>query len=378
MAPGLRIGYDATAAVSQRAGIGRYSRELLAALIASEDANEYAVYYAGKRASVPLPNLGDRARMAPLPVSDRLANAVWQRLRLPVPIELRTGRLDLMYCPDFSLPPSLAPGIATVHDLAFEVVPQFTYPTLAAYLRLVTPRSVARSAAVVVTSHNTKRDVIRHYGADPDKIFVIPIGVSSTFAPTPQPDDGEVLRRFKIGSPFILTVGTLEPRKNLARLLEAYAALPADVAGTCMVVVGRRGWMYGEIFETWRRLKLNGRVMFLEQVEDADLAAMYRRAEITVYASIYEGFGLPPLEAMASGSPVACSGNSAIGEVVQSAAEIFDPWDVSDMRETIAALLQTASRREELRRAGPARAGEFTWERVARQMLELYRRVAHS
>ncbi len=375
MPPGMKVGYDATAAVSQGAGIGRYSRELLAALLKAEPSNRYAVFYASRRPSIRFSDPDGRLSIASLPITDREANAVWQRLRLPLPIEFRTGKIDLMHCPDFSLPPSLAPSIATVHDLAFEVVPQYSYPSLAAYLHVVTPRSVKRARAVVVTSANTKADVISRYGTSPDKIHVIPIGASESFTPVAGTNDLSILQGYGIQRPFILTVGTLEPRKNLERVLEAFAKLPVDLDDVSLIIVGRPGWMYNGIFETHQRLELGARVKFLESVNDEQLAALYRQAEISVYASLYEGFGLPPLEALASGCPVACSGNSAVGELVAGTAEIFDPWDVEDIATTIEGLLRDSERREELRLAGPRRAEQFSWNAIALRMLSLYRNV---
>jgi glycosyltransferase involved in cell wall biosynthesis len=376
MAPPFTIGYDATAALNQRAGIGRYARELLLALAKLDGNDVYRLPHARSDDPVAIPCLGSRFTWQGLPVSDRVLNAFWQRLRLPVPIELRTGKLDVFHSPDFSLAPSRAPSIVTIHDLAFEVVPQLSFPSLRFYLHTFVPRSAKRASAVIVTSQNTKNDVVQILGTPVAKVHVIPEGVSPAFTPDPGERDKTVCERLGISRPFILCVSTLEPRKNLERLLEAFARLKPTGGDFQLVIVGRLGWLYNGIFDRYRHLGLEDSVLFVHGVDDLDLQALYRRAEVTVYPALYEGFGLPALEAMASGSPLVCSGNSALGELVGAAAEIFDPWDVEDMSETIGSLILDEVRRRDLRQLGPKRASEFTWERAASSTNRLYHDVA--
>lgn len=376
MPSSLTVGYDATAAVRQTAGIGRYARELLRALSLLPSQDRYRVTYASVGASIELPQLGPRFRTYLIPASDRVLHAIWNRARIPLPIEMRTGSLDVFHSPDFSLAASLAPSIVTVHDLAFEVVPQLGYPTLARYLHRAVPAGVRRARAVIVPSANTKQAVIRRFGTDPSKIHVIPEAASDVFKPEGVDQDHEVLGRLGVHPPFLLSVSTLEPRKNYQRLLEAFAALRARGRDVRQVIVGRPGWLYGPIFERWRELKLEGAALFLSSVGDEDLAALYRQAELTVYPSIYEGFGLPALEALASGSPLACSGNSSLPEVTGDAGVFFDPWDVEDMTETIDALLLDPNRRHELAARGPIQAQKFSWFRAATETNALYHHVA--
>jgi glycosyltransferase involved in cell wall biosynthesis len=299
----------------QSAGIGRYARELLRALAALPGDDRYRVMYAARGSTVPLPDLGPRFDLFPIPFSDRVTNLMWQRLRLPVPIEMRTGRLDVFHSPDFSLAPSLGPSLVTVHDLAFEVVPHLSYPTLAIYLHIVVPRSIRRARAVVVPSSHTKDAIVRRLGTDPAKICVIPEGVSHNFGPLPGGRDEKVVHNRGLQRPYLLTVGTLEPRKNIERLLDAFAVLRERGKDLDLVIAGRPGWMYQGIFERSAQLGLGERVRFLQDVDDTELPALYRQSLLTVYPSIYEGFGLPALEALACGSPLAASGNSSIPEV---------------------------------------------------------------
>jgi glycosyltransferase involved in cell wall biosynthesis len=307
-----------------------------------------------------------------------MMNLVWHRLRIPIPVEARTGSLSVFHSPDFSLAPCIAPSIVTVHDLAFEVVPQLSFPTLATYLHRIVPRCIAKARMVVVPSLHTREAIVRRFGTDPEKIRVIPEGVTGTFVPYPSRTDQMVTAHHGIVRPYILTVSTLEPRKNLERLLNAFSVLVTRQMDLDLVVVGRAGWMYSGIFERYATLGLGDRVRFLQDVPDSDLPALYRRAQITVYPSLYEGFGLPALEALACGSPLAASGNSSVPEVAGDTAIYFDPWDEADMAESVAMLLTSTSLMERLRVSGPERARQFTWRRAAEATADLYRDVATS
>lgn len=372
----LTIGYDGTAVIRQAAGIGRYARELLLAMARLEGDNRMKVLAASAGSELQPPHLGPRATWHLLPVTDRVTNVLWHRVRLPIPVEARVGRIDLFHSPDFSLAPSVAPSIVTIHELAFEFMPQVCFPTLAAYLHAVVPRSIRRARAVIAPSAHTKSAIVERYGTPQSKIHVISEGVVASFNPTPEHDDGARLTRLGLRQPFLLAVGTLEPRKNLARLLEAFARIAPRHPEMVLAIAGRPGWLYEGIFERHSSLGLNARVRFITNAEDDDLRALYRRSEAVVYASLYEGFGLPALEALASGSPLVASGNTSIPEVAADAALYFDPWDVDDMAATIDEVLQDGELRERLREAGPKRAQRFTWARAAELTVELYRDVA--
>jgi glycosyltransferase involved in cell wall biosynthesis len=366
----LVAGFDATAAVTQRAGIGRYSRELLAALVRQSENAEYRILYMARGETIPLPDLGSHVRTTRVPIPDRYTNVFWQRLRVPLPAELILGKLNVFHSPDFTLPPSIAPGIVTVHDLAFEVVPQLCYPSLALYLSRAVPRSVRRAHLVIVPSQSTKRDLIRYYDTPEEKISVIPEAPSMLAADTSTTD------KLDIDRPFLLAVGTLEPRKNFERLLEAFAKVRQRRDGLKLLIVGRKGWMYDGIFETQRRLGLDSCVEFAHDVSDGQLAQLYEFAEATIYGSLYEGFGLPAIEALAHGSPLICSAASSLPEVVGTAAALFDPWDVGDIQTTIERVVEDESLRADLRRRGLAQATKFSWDQTAQATLSCYREVA--
>ncbi|HCG03118.1 MAG TPA: glycosyltransferase family 1 protein [Chloroflexi bacterium] len=374
----LTVGFDATSAVRQTAGIGRYTRELLWALSGRDDDIRYRIFYcSGGDPPGGLPPLDERFRMRSLPVSDRITNALWHRLRLPVPVQLITGNFDIFHSPDFTLPPTMGrPSIVTVHDLAFLTVPQCAYPTLRDYLEAVVPRSVRRASRVIAVSQSTARDLVERLGTDPARIEVIHEGVSSWLRPGTPGDDSKALSHELVGEePYILSVGTLEPRKNYVRLLEAFAILRARGYEHRLVIAGRKGWLYQPIFERVHELDLVGKVLFVEP-GDPELLALYRAADAFVYPSLYEGFGIPPLEALACGIPVACASTSSLPEIVGDAALLFDPEDVEAMAFSIERVLSDANLAQTLREAGPNRARNFSWADAARATEGLYREVA--
>ncbi len=373
----ITVGFDATSAVRQTAGIGRYTRQLLGALARLDGDTRYQVFYWGRGASGgSLPRLDHRFRVRALPISDRVANAVWHRARAPLPVQFLIGGFDLFHSPDFALPPVLGrPTVLTVHDLAFLRTPECAFPTLRAYLDEIVPRSVRRASRVVAVSESTRRDCIELLGTPPDKVTTIVEGVGEDFRPPRDPaKDRARIRQAGITASYVLTTGTLEPRKNYIRLLEAYALLRARGVDHRLVVAGRPGWMYEPIHEAVQRLRLADSVTFLQPDDDL-LCALYGQAEVFVFPSLYEGFGIPPLEAMACGTPVACSNSSSLPEVVGDAAVMFDPLDVEAIAAGVMSLLVDHQLAHRLRARGLERAATFTWARAARQTRDLYLEV---
>jgi len=261
------------------------------------------------------------------------------------------------------------------------------------YLSDAVPRGLRRADAILADSQATRRDLERLLAVDPARVEVVYPGVGPRFRPLPA-DEIEPLRR-GLGLPdrFVLFVSTLEPRKNLVRLLEAFALLVARGLGLeasevhqasslqppasslHLVIAGRRGWLYEDVFATIDRLGLGQRVRLLDFVHDKDLPALYNLAAAFAYPSIYEGFGIPPLEALACGTPTVTADNSSLPEVVADAAVLVDAEDVGSIAFGLVQVVTDESLRARLRSAGPERARQFTWERAARQVLACYERV---
>jgi glycosyltransferase involved in cell wall biosynthesis len=365
----MRIGVDYTAAVRQGAGIGRYTRELVGALLALDSPHDYVLFAAsGGLDSQPDDlDLGRRAHLRTVPLSDEWLARLWHRARLPIPVELVTGRVDLFYSPDFVLPPTL-PGartVLTVHDLSFLHYPDHFVPKLVRYLSRVVPRSVARADRVLADSEATRADLIRLMDVAPEKVTVLYSGVDPRFRPLPEPGERERLTaQYGIGPrPYVLSVGTLQPRKNYLHLIRAFSQLSGDVE---LVIAGGRGWLYEEVLAEAERRE---RVQVLGFVPDADLPALYRGAALFAFPSFYEGFGLPVLEAMACGVPVVCSNVSSLPEIAGQAALLVDPHDEVALAEAVYRGLTDEDLRKELVTQGLERADGFTWERAARQLL---------
>ncbi len=395
----MRIGIDYTAAARQRAGIGRYTRELISALLAldsgPEDARQYVIFAAtgglkprtlraeptrlnSSQAQAEAWNLKPRARVRvrTIPLTDDWLARLWHRLRLPIPVEVVTGPLDVFYSPDFVLPPTLLStrALLTVHDLSFLHYPEAFVPSLRRYLERVVPRSIARADLVLADSAHTRSDIVSHFGVSPDKIEVLYSGFAAHFRPEPEPGERERLQaRYGIADrPYVLSVGTLQPRKNYVRLIHAFSALKPETMkpGSQLVIAGGRGWLYDDILAAAE--EHGDRVRILGFVDEADLPALYRSAALFVFPSLYEGFGLPVLEAMACGVPVVCSNASSLPEVAGDAALLVDPFDVDGLSRAMGRVLEDEGLRGEMVARGLAQAARFTWDGAARQLLAVF------
>lgn len=371
----MRVGIDYTAAAWQSAGIGRYTRELVRATVAMRGGFEYVLFYAAGGIPPSSPYLADldelcatyaNVRAVPIPLSPRLLTILWQRLRLPIYAEWFTGPIDILHAPDFVLPPTRARTLLTVHDLTFLVYPHTAEPKLQRYLARVLPHSLRRAELVLVDSHATRQDLMRLQGVPDERIAVVYPGVSPAFRPLPAAALAAVRERLNLPAQFLLFVGTLEPRKNIPRLLEALALLPDAPP---LVIAGRKGWLYTDIFATLERLGLQARVCWLDFVADADLPALYNLAQVFVYPSLYEGFGLPVAEALACGTPVVTTAAGSLPEVSGPAAVIADPLDPASIA---AAIRQAQQLAPQQRAAGIRHAQRFPWEQSARALLACY------
>lgn len=368
--PGVAIAIDYTAALEQGGGIGRYTRELVRALARQDGDTDYRLFAAGQRAgSLPAPP-GPNFSWRPTRLDSEWLARLWHRARLPLPLERWTGPINLLHAPDFTLPPTRrgTRTLLTVHDLSFVRAPDTTTPGLRAYLNQVVPRSVERADHVLADSEATRQDLIELYGTPAAKISVLYSGVDDQFAPvTDAAALQDVRRRYGIGQgPYIFSLGTVQPRKNYARLAEAFHRL--NRPDLKLVIAGGKGWLDGPLTEQIARLGLVKRVQFIGFAADADLPALYSAARVFAFPSLYEGFGLPPLEAMACGTPVVASNVSSLPEVVGDAGLLVDPHDVDALSVALARLLDDETLRHTLAGKGQERARQFSWAAAARQL----------
>jgi glycosyltransferase involved in cell wall biosynthesis len=379
----MRIAIDYSAAVNQRAGVGRLVRNQVLALAEVDHENDYRLVYARpNRGSLPQFPRGKNFARREVGVRERWLTIMWHRAKMPLPADWFSGRVDLYHSPDFVLPPLRhAHGILTVHDLAFLMRPECAHPRLRAYLEEVVPRSVRRADFIIADSENTRNDLVVLLGVPPEKIAVVPGGVEDSFAPvTDQAQIGRVRRHLGVGdAPFILAIGVLEPRKNLNRLMDAFAALkqrgnvPADLK---LVLAGGKGWLFDGIFEHYGASPVRNDIVLPGFVPDELLPALYSAAEVFAFPSLYEGFGLPILEAMACGTPVVASRASCMPEVAEGAALLIDPARVDGLVDALERAITDTSLRDDLIARGRERAAQYTWRGAAQSLLEVYRRVA--
>jgi glycosyltransferase involved in cell wall biosynthesis len=374
------VAIDYTPAIRQQAGIGRIIRGQIQALIDADPGYDLRLFVVGKvdddeRAKAPLP-------LHTTPIGERNMVRLWHRLGSPVPrVEWFTGgRLDLFHATDFVLAPTSARRkLVTVHDLAFLFYPDAAMPSLHRYLNVVVPRSVCRADALVADSHHTARDLAEQWQIAPETITVVQGAVDHRhFRPVADLARLAAVRsRYGIGDgPFILGLSRLEPRKNFERLIEAFAA--AHSAGKLphrLIIGGKKGWLYDNIFARVEALGLQGQVHFAGFVDDADLPALYSAAAFFAYPSLYEGFGLPIVEALACGTPVLTADNSCLPEAGGPGALYVHAEDVDSIAQGLLRLATDNSLRENLRIAGLAHAAQFTWERSAEQLLAAYRKL---
>ncbi len=352
---------------------------------AEQGARVMLVRIKGHRPVLSMPNFQFRSAT----LSDVWLARLWHRLRVPLAVERLIGPQDLFHATDFVLPPtsSRTRTLLTVHDLSFVRDPESATPTLRRYLNAVVPRSVGRANHVLADSQATKDDLIDLYGITDERVSVLYCGVDARFTPSKQRGEGErIRRRYKLGhQPYILSLGTLQPRKNYGRLISAFA-LVADVSRRIdgrptthnLVIVGKQGWLHDSIRADAARLGLRTRVIFPGFVQDEDLPALYRNADLFAFPSLYEGFGLPPLEAMACGTPVVTSNVSSLPEVVGDAGLTVDPTDIYALANAMSRVLQDTRLRQEMVEKGLARTAQFTWLRAARQLQQIYQSVGQS
>jgi glycosyltransferase involved in cell wall biosynthesis len=237
------------------------------------------------------------------------------------------------------------------------------------------PRFLRAAHKIIAISECTKQDAVRLYGIEETKITVIHGGVDSYFSPASPEAAAAVRLRYNLPERYILYVGTIEPRKNLITLLEAYRALRNRETGVKLVIVGKKGWRYENFFEKLEEIGLEDDVVFPGFVPDQDLPAVYTMADVFAFPSLYEGFGLPVLEAMACGTPVVCSNTSSLPEVAGKAAVLVSPQDVRGWREALDRILTSDELRADLRQHGLRQAAGFTWESAARKTCDAYREV---
>jgi glycosyltransferase involved in cell wall biosynthesis len=372
----MNIGIGFYMGGAQRDGIGWSITHLLRGLLRVAPQHAFTAF-------TNLPADSVRAEFGHAPnldvVSFRMRSyTLWEQVGLPLALARR--RLDVFHSP-LGLPLLCRPpGLATIHDVCFCTHGATFTRRMWLYFRIFLPLAVRRARRVLTVSETSKQALVDLLAVAPDKVRVVPNAVADDFrAPGLGAEAAEVRARCGLPEQFMLYVGTLEPRKNLLRLLQACQRLwSGHGIAHRLVIVGKQGWLADDVHGYIERAGLREQVVFAGYVTRADLPTVYALASVFVYPSLCEGFGLPPLEAMACGTPVVASNASAMPEVLGDAARLVDPLDVGALAEAIRDVLLDADRRQALRAAGLERAREYCWDASARRLLEVYAELARS
>ncbi len=356
------IGIDASrAAIERQTGTERYSRRIIQEILDQGVDQCFRLYVNGNEPISLSQRVGTQQRLIPFP-------RLWTHVRLSA--ELAMHPVDALFIPAHVVPP-IHPSttVVTIHDLGYLHEPESHADRSRAYLDWSTRWSVRAAQRIIAISQATKNDLMRFYGVPPSKVTVVYHGVDTQFRRTSDDEINRAKRNLGIAGPFILFVGTVQPRKNLVRLISAFDTIADRYPDIQLVLAGKMGWKTDEIVATASRSPYLNRIKLPGHVPDADLPALYSAAELFALPSLYEGFGMPVLEAMACGTPVLISDRGALPEIGGDSAVIVDPTSVDDIANGLRQLLDEEPRERRID-LSIKRAAEFTWTAAGRRTLE--------
>ena len=368
----MRIAIDAHSVGAGLAGNESYATNLIEGLAEIDSINDYTLYVTRNEAVERFTN-----RWANFKVRTTLPHTPLIRIPLTLSAELRKHPVDVLHV-QFTAPPfAPCPLVVSIHDLSFEHLPETFNRRSRAQLRFTVRRSARKATRIVTLSEHVRRDIIATYGISPEFVTAIPIAAPTQFQPiTDERELQRIRHTYGITQDYILSVGSIQPRKNLCRLISAYARLRSarpDSKLPQLVIVGKRAWLYDETFAAIDESGTGTSVIVTGYVPANDLPALYSGALCFVYPSYFEGFGLPPLEAMKCGAPVIAGNRTSLPEVVGDAGLLVDPFDVQAIGAAMAQLIDNPDFRFELRAKGLNRARMFDWRETARRTLEVYK-----
>lgn len=375
----MRIGIDGTPIIN-RSGTGYYAQKLIEFLGRADSENEYHLFcprgyerYLERPGMFDYPNL----RIFEISPTSQAGHLAWKQFVLPRLLEKH--HIDVIHYPSFiaSLRTD-TPSVLTVHDLCFSLFPETFSRLRRRYYQYIIPKSIGHCDSVIADSQSTKDDLLKHIQTIKGTVETVHLGVDPVvFFPVGQEGErNRVRKKYHLPDQFLLYVGTLEPRKNIPRLIRAFAyGIVAKGLPHHLVVAGRKGWLFDEIFREVRLLNLSEKVNFPGFVRQGDLAALYSLASAFVYPSLYEGFGLPCLEAMSCGTPVMVSDRSSLPEIVGECAVTVDPLSVDSIADALHRICLDADLHRRLSEQGVRRASHFSWLSTARKTLDVYVRT---
>jgi glycosyltransferase involved in cell wall biosynthesis len=377
--PRLRIGINGAALLSPLTGIGQYTKNLSEALLATGEVDLwlfYLVRWSQDIRTSSLPNITRfQSLIKKLVPHPYLVSRAIQQVRFSK--GLRNLNVQLYHEPNFLSLRFPGPTVITAHDLSWIRFPEMHPAERVKLMNRVFPRSLEQAAHVVTDAEFTRQEIIEHFGVAPDRITSIPLAARDNFHPRSEEECRSVLAPQALSyRSYILCVGTLEPRKNLELMIRAYAGMPPAFRSRWpLVLAGMKGWLTSSLESVMKDLVASGEVRPLGFVSEDDLAVLYAGASMLVYPSLYEGFGLPPLEAMRSGTPVIVSNRSTLPEVVGDAGVLIDPHDVDGLRDAVLRLTEDSEHWTARHHASLRQASLFSWARCARETIAIYRSV---
>ncbi|TWH45103.1 glycosyltransferase family 1 protein [Sporomusa sp. KB1] len=375
----MKVLIDSQPLLQTKTGIGYYCYNLVNTLQRIQSGDEFVALYNKSK----MPPKGVHVRGEELHIKypyKGIRNIMGPRLLYNIPLEKFAGGFDVYHGTNFAIVPTAkAATVITIHDMAFKLFPETIGRSNLRYLTNWLKYMVTKSTKVIAVSKNTKKDITNFLNIDPGKIHVTPLAADSIYRPISEDDSymDVVREKYALPNKFILYLGMLEPRKNLTALIEAYK-LVSDRTG-CehkLVLAGKAGWLCDSIYEKIQVLNLSAKVIFTGYVDLHDLPYFYNLATVFAYVSKYEGFGLPPLEAMQCGTPVVVSNVASLPEVVGDAGLFVEQNDVNDIAMGIEKVLESQALQKILRQKGIRRAAEFNWKATAQKTIECYRAAA--
>jgi glycosyltransferase involved in cell wall biosynthesis len=373
----MHIAIDAHSVGAQLAGNETYAANLIEALAEIDQSNRYTLYVTKQSAVDRFRN-----RWPNFVVKRTLPHTPLIRIPLTLSVELRKDRVDVLHVQYTAPPRTPCALVATIHDLSFEHLPETFKRRSRAQLRLTVRRTARRAAQILTLSEFSRRDIIETYSIDPERVFVTPPAAPHHFAPV---TDETELRRIRatygIQRDYILALGSIQPRKNLVRLINAYASLHRAEGGSCapqLVLAGKRGWLEAETIRAAEKSDVRSDILLIGYVPDADLPALYSGALCFAYPSYFEGFGLPVLEAMQCGTPIIAGNRTSLPEVAADAGVLVDPFSEAEIADALRRVIKNPDYRAELRVKGLKRAAAFSWKHAAQLTLQAYERAARA
>jgi len=375
----MKIAIDLTSIPKQMTGVGKYAQSLVKSLAEYDKKNHYWIFIKGNQCKNFNPN---KENFHIIYLSNILHNIpiriLWEQLVLP--LYLYREKIDILHSIHYTTS-LLAPCkcVITFHDMTFYLFPDKHTHVKRAFYRSFIPLSIKKANRLIAVSENTKSDIQKIFNISLPKIDVIYETINSIYHILKDIDTiSQIKKKYKIQGKFILYVGTLEPRKNIPRLIQAYHRLIIEnKIKHQLVIAGKKGWSYQEIFNTFKSLSCNIKknVIFTGYVPEEELPLLYNAANLFVYPSLYEGFGIPPLEAMACGVPVIVSNVSSLPEVVGNAGILVDPYNIEELCQAIYKIIAKEDLREILKKEGFQRVREFSRKKLAKKMLEIYEKI---